>query len=398
MRAFALLFKIKLIIKPESKFEVLVMDMVIKGKCKKDYKTKDLVTRILPGEIAIINHPDLDDLAAEALIKKRIKALINISPSLSGRYPAQGTKKILDAGIPVIDSIEPTLMEFAKEGAFIEIKENQICHLGKCFPGRRLEIDKFNIELEQSEKSLEQELEKFTLNTLKFAAKEMKKVFAPLTIPKLNISLRERHVLVVVRGKDYQADLFAIRSYVKEVNPILIGVDGGADALMEHGFRPDIIIGDMDSISDRTLKCGAQIIVHGYLDGNTPGEKRVKELQLPYNILPAIGTSEDIALLMAFQEGAELIIALGTHSNLIDFLNKGRDGMASTFLVRLKVGSILVDAKGVSKLYQGKVNGGYFFQMIGAAFLPLIIVSIMNVNISHTLRLLWMRLLLLFGI
>lgn len=371
--------------------------MIIKGKCRKDNKTKDLASRILPGEIAIIDHPDLDEIAAEALLKKRIKALINIAPSLSGRYPAQGTKRLLDAGIPVIDKMEPGLMDFASEGTMIEIQMDQAQHLGKAFKGNRLDAKNFINELEKSEKSLERELEKFTLNTLKFAVKEMKEVFAPIIIPKLNVSLKGRHVLVVVRGKDYQKDLLAIKPYVKEVKPVLIGVDGGADALIEHGFRPDIIIGDMDSISNHALKCGAQIIIHGYTDGVAPGEKRIKELNLPYNVLPAIGTSEDIALLMAHQESAELIVALGTHSNLIDFLNKGRDGMASTFLVRLKVGSILIDAKGVSKLYQRKVKGSYFIQLIGAAFLPLIIITMMHVNISQTMKLIWMRLLFFLG-
>ncbi|MFA5536893.1 MAG: putative cytokinetic ring protein SteA [Bacillota bacterium] len=371
--------------------------MSIRGRCRKDCKTKNLAKRILPGEIALINHPDLDILAAEALIKKRIKALINISPSLSGKYPALGTKKLLDAGIPVIDHVEPALMEYIKEGSVIEISGSQLIHAGKVFRGNRLEKSKLTQELSELEKALKSNLEDFTTNTLKFAAEEMKDIFASLPIPKLNCSIKGRHVLVVVRGRDYEEDLFAIRPYIKEVKPVLIGVDGGADALVEFGFKPDIIVGDMDSVSDQTLKSGSQLIIHSYLNGTAPGEVRIRNLNLAYNILPAVGTSEDLALLIAYQEGADLIVALGTLSSLMDFLDKGRDGMASTFLVRLKVGSVLVDAKGINKLYPCKVKKRGFAQLIIAAVLPLIIIFISNETFFQTIRLFWFRLVLMFG-
>jgi uncharacterized membrane-anchored protein len=162
--------------------------------------------------------------------------------------------------------------------------------------------------------------------------------------------------LVVVRGYDYREDLAVLRPYIREYRPILIGVDGGADALIEAGYRPDVIVGDMDSVSDHALRCGAEVVVHAYADGRAPGLQRVQDLGVAAVVFPAAGTSEDVALLLADEKGAELIVAVGTHATLVEFLDKGRQGMASTFLTRLRVGGKLVDAKGVSRLYRRRIS------------------------------------------
>jgi uncharacterized membrane-anchored protein len=163
-------------------------------------------------------------------------------------------------------------------------------------------------------------------------------------------------VLVVVRGYDYREDLTALRSYIRELHPLLIGVDGGADALLDAGLRPDLIIGDMDSVTTEALVSGAELVVHAYADGRAPGMERLEALGLPCEVFEATGTSEDIAMLLAYERGAELIVAVGTHTNLVELMDKGRKGMASTFLTRLRVGSVLVDAKGVSRLYRGGIR------------------------------------------
>jgi uncharacterized membrane-anchored protein len=159
-----------------------------------------------------------------------------------------------------------------------------------------------------------------------------------------------------VRGYHYREDLQILRPYISDYRPVLIGVDGGADAILDSGFKPDLIVGDMDSVSDRALACGAEIVVHAYRDGRAPGLERVRELGVEPVVFPATGTSEDIAMLLADDKGAEVIVAVGTHATLVEFLDKGRAGMASTFLTRLRVGSKLVDAKGVSRLYRSSVS------------------------------------------
>ncbi len=159
-----------------------------------------------------------------------------------------------------------------------------------------------------------------------------------------------------MRGYHYKEDLQTLRHYIREYRPVLIGVDGGADALIEAGHQPDLIVGDMDSVSDDALRCGAEIVVHAYRDGRAPGLERVRALGVEPVVFPATGTSEDVAMLLADDKGASLIVAVGTHVTLVEFLDKGRSGMASTFLTRLRVGGKLVDAKGVSRLYRARIS------------------------------------------
>ncbi|HHW06545.1 MAG TPA: hypothetical protein GXX34_03265 [Clostridia bacterium] len=376
---------------------VRVIELPIQGRCRVDQRTKNLIQRLRPHEIAVVDHIDLDDIAADALLQKRIKALINAAPSLSGRYPALGTSKLLNAGIPVIDRVGSKILAEIHDGSIVRIDGNRIYVNDRVFTGRRLELQELTGELTKAEQNLNQQLERFALNTMDFALREMKSIFAPLPLPPLKTSLEKKHVLIVVRGPDYREDLQAIRPYIDEVKPVLIGVDGGADALLEEGYRPHIILGDMDSVSDKALGCGAEIIVHAYPNGIAPGKERVEKLNLPHHILPAPGTSEDVSFLLAFEAGAELIIAVGTHTTLLDFLNKGRAGMASTFLVRLKVGNILIDAKGVNKLYRQRLRGAYLAKILAAALLPISLIAVIHPNLYQLMRLVWIKFRLQFG-
>jgi uncharacterized membrane-anchored protein len=191
-------------------------------------------------------------------------------------------------------------------------------------------------------------------------------------VPEVRTTFEGRHVLIVVRGYDYRDDLVALRSYISENRPLLIGVDGGADALLENGYVPDIILGDMDSCSDAALSCGAELVVHAYRDGRAPGLERIKKLGLEAVVFPVLGTSEDAAMLLADSKGAQLIVAVGTHASLVEFLDKGRSGMASTFLTRLRVGPKLVDAKGVSRVYRSEVKGWHIVLLVLSALLALV--------------------------
>jgi uncharacterized membrane-anchored protein len=151
-------------------------------------------------------------------------------------------------------------------------------------------------------------------------------------------------------------------------------VDGGADALLDFGLKPDMIIGDMDSVTTEALLTGAELVVHAYPGGDAPGLERLEALGLASTTFEAPGTSEDIAMLVAYEHGAQLIVAVGTHANVIEFLDKGRKGMASTFLTRLRVGPVLVDAKGVSRLYRGRVRRIDLTMLVLAALVTMAIV------------------------
>jgi len=378
---------------------VVGMTHMIKGTVKVDRRTKNMVKRLNPSDIAVIDHLDLDEVAAESLTRTGIKYVINASKSISGRYPNPGPRILLDAGVQILDNVDNTIMDNLKDGDSITIIDNSVYKNDKLLArGQWLTREMVEAKMDEAKANLDVELEKFIRNTLDYAHREQGLILGKLDIPDVNVDFKGKQVLIVVRGQNYREDLAAIKSYIKEVRPVLVGVDGGADALVEFGYTPDVVIGDMDSISDKTLRCGAEIIVHAYPDGRAPGLERIRALGLTAKIFPAPGTSEDIAMLLAYEKGAELIVAVGTHSNIIDFLEKGRKGMSSTFLVRLKVGSILVDAKGVSRLYKSPMKYRYIAEIFLAAMLPLALVIALAPPTQQLLQLLAIKIRVIFGI
>lgn len=362
--------------------------MQIKGTIRLDKRTKNLAKRLKPGDIALIDHVDIDSTAANMLVEAKAAAVINASKSCSGRYPNLGPLVLLNAGIPVIDDAGDALFKGLHEGELIELRDGKICRNGDCIAeGQLLTLSLAKEMRDKARENLGTELEHFAENTLSYVTTEKSLLLDPTNLPEVNTKINGRHALVVVRGESYKEDLAIIRSYIREVRPVLIGVDGGADALVEMGFKPDIIIGDMDSISDATLKCGAEVIVHAYTDGRAPGLPRCEQLGVACQTCAVPGTSEDLALLLAYEKGAELIVAVGTHSHLIDFLDKGRKGMSSTFLVRLKVGNRLVDAKGVSKLYLSHPSGRHIAVLALAALVVLFTVIALSPTVQDRIQL-----------
>ena len=328
------------------------------ARVRVDTRTKNLTKRLQPGEIAVIDHGDLDRVAAEALVECQVRAVLNASPSVSGRYPNLGPDVLLDNGIVLIDGLGPDIMTL-REGSQIRIEEDGqvFSKSGKLIAQGTLQTKESVAQLmEQARRGLSHQLEAFAANTMDYMKQERDLLLNDVGMPELHTNFSGKHVLVVVRGYSYKEDLKALRSYIREYRPIIIGVDGGADAVMEIGFKPDLVVGDMDSVSDKALKSGAEIIVHDYRDGRAPGLSRVEELGVEHTVFAATGTSEDIAMLIADSGGAQLIVAVGTHVTLLEFLDKGREGMSSTFLTRLKVGSKLIDAKGVSQIYHTRVS------------------------------------------
>lgn len=372
--------------------------MYLKGKIRVDKKTKELVKRLKVNEIAVINHKDLDEIAALAIVKSKPKLVINASPSITGKYPNLGPLRLLEAGIPLLDEVGQDFFTNVIEGQEIEVRDNAAIINGQKYFGTMLNKEEILNKLKVIRQNYQQELTRFVYNTLEYAAKEIELIAQKMDLPPLKTKLAKKHVLIVVRGHNYQEDLKTIRPYIQEVRPVLIGVDGGADALLENGYKPDLIVGDMDSVTDKALKSGAELIVHAYSNGYAPGLSRLQKLNLHAQILPAPGTSEDIAMLLAYESGADLIVAVGSHSNAIDFFDKGRQGMSSTFLVRLKVGTILVDAKGVSKLYRGRVKVRDMVKIIAAALIPIFIVLMVSPVTHQLLRLMFIRFRLLFSL
>lgn len=351
--------------------------MSIKAVARLDKRTKNLVKRLSSGEIAIVDHLDLDEVSAESLLEKKVGAVVNADKFNSGRYPNTGPLLLAAAGIVLINEVGTQIFDRVKEGDVISIEGGNIYSDSRLVArGEVLDSEKIRKVMEESRASISTQLEKFAVNTLDYVSKEKGTYLGGLDLPEIKTVFSGRHALVVVRGYDYKMDLMALRSYIREMRPVLIGVDGGADALIEERLKPDIIIGDMDSVSDKALRGGAELICHAYTDGRAPGQARLDELGVAYSLIQAGGTSEDIALLTAHQMGAELIVAVGTHGHLVEFLDKGREGMASTFLARLKVGDRLLDAKGVNQLYRSSPKLSHLFILIIAALTTISVVII----------------------
>jgi uncharacterized membrane-anchored protein len=327
------------------------------GVVRLDRRTKNLTKRLRPGEIAVIDHVDLDRVSAEALVDCRVGAVVNVSDSISGRYPNLGPEILVEAGIPLVDGIGREVFSVLHEGERVRLYDG-VLYRGDEVVAKGMPQDSQTVAelMDDARAGLSTQLEAFTANTLEYLRRERDLLLDGVGVPVIHTPMDGKHVLIVVRGYEYRDDLVALRPYIREYRPVLIGVDGGADALVENGYAPDLIVGDMDSVKDETLKSGAEVVVHAYRDGRAPGSERLERLGVDSIEFPATGTSEDVAMLLADSKGASLIVAVGTHNSLIEFLDKGRSGMASTFITRLRVGAKLVDAKGVSRLYRSRVS------------------------------------------
>jgi uncharacterized membrane-anchored protein len=325
--------------------------------------------------------------------------VVNAAPSISGRYPNLGPLLLAAARIPLIDDVGPDVMDVIADGQMVTLAGNEVL-LGdvKVAAGDRQDLQSLEHRLEEARARMGEELERFAENTLEYLRRERHLLIDTPDLPDTGYEMKGRHVLIVVRGIGYKHDLGVLRQggYLKDVRPILVGVDGGADALLEIGEKPDFIIGDFDSVSEQALRSGATLVVHGYPGGKAPGAERLDELGLDYVVFEAGGTSEDIAMLLAYERGAELIVAVGTHSSMVEFLDKGRAGMASTFLVRMKVGPILVDAKGVSRLYATRVRKRDVLLLLAAAAFVLLVVILTSQPARLFLENLWLPIELLF--
>ncbi|HEY5506694.1 MAG TPA: putative cytokinetic ring protein SteA [Coriobacteriia bacterium] len=369
------------------------------GTARLDRRTKDLTKRLSPSDIAIIDHADMDRVSAEGLLATGVEVVINAARSITGAYPNVGPLLLTRGGVTLVDSVGPEIFDILREGQQIEVVGGDILLEGEIVAsGTRMTVDMVERSMEDAKAGMGEQLDAFARNTIEFLEKEKALLTEGVGIPDVRTDLHHRHVMVVVRGYDYQADLDTLKPYVHEMHPVLVGVDGGADAILEAGFKPDIIIGDMDSVTDKALRSGAELIVHAYPDGRAPGMVRLQELGLTGSIWPLAATSEDLALLLAYESGADLIVAVGTHANLIEYLDKGRKGMASSFLVRLKVGPRLVDAKGVSKLYRSAPGIRDLTLIVGSALVLMAVIIYISPAVRSMIGLVLLRVRSVIGI
>lgn len=356
----------------------------IEGVVRIDARTKNLFHRLRPGEIAVIAHEDLDRIAAEGLVERGAAAVINVRRSITGRYPNAGPLVLARARVPLIDGVGEAMLERVREGDRVSIRGGEVFRgTEPVATGTVLEGEVLEHRIAEAQGGIGEELERFVRNTMEYLEAERDLVLRGEGMPEIHTPIAGRPAVVVVRGTEFRKDLQALRPFIAEQKPVLVAVDGAADALRDEGLRPDLIIGDMDSVSDAALNSGAEVVVHAYPDGRAPGIERVRALGVDAHLFPSAGTSEDIAMLLAYEKGAELIVAVGAHDNLVEFLDKGRGGMASTFVTRLKVGPKLVDVKGVNRLYRTGVRTYDLVVLVAAALIAMLVAT----SVSPTVRL-----------
>ena len=346
----------------------------VAGPARLDRRTKSLARRLEPGDIAIIDHADLDRVSAEAMVMGQAAAVINAAPCISGRYPNLGPEVLVEAGIPLVDDVGLEVFERIRDGQAVRL-DGDALYVGTelVAKGTVQTAETVAENMASAREGLAEQLRAFVANTMEYLDRDATLLTDGVRIPELATKLDGRHALVVARGYRHHEDLLALRAYIREFKPVMIGVDGGANALLDAGYRPDLIVGDMDSVSDRALRCGAEIVVHAYLNGHAPGLPRVQDLGLESVTCPAAGTSEDVAVLLADGAGATLIVAVGMRFSLVEFLDKGRSGMASAVLTRIRVADKIVDAKGVSRLYQSRISARALILLALAALVTVVV-------------------------
>jgi uncharacterized membrane-anchored protein len=329
----------------------------ITGRARLGRRTRSLVQRLRPGDVAVIDHLDLDQASAQALVDARVAAVVNVSPSTSGRYPNRGPQVIVDAGIPLIDDAHGPVFSKLHDGDQVWIADGVVYKgADQVGAGTVLDHDQALAAAESARAGMASQLETFSANAMEFLRREGELLLDGGDVPAVRTSFDGRAVVVVSRGYDYEQDLRRLRRFLKEQRPLLVGVDDGAEVLLAAGFRPHVIVGDPDTLADKTLRCGAEVVVRAPRDGGPVSLDRLERLGVSPAVFRTSATSEDAALLLADAGGARLLVTVGSHTSLEEYLDRGRSGMASSFLTRVSVGSRLLDARAVHRLYQSRVR------------------------------------------
>lgn len=346
----------------------------VTGTARVDKDVDRLLRRVGPGDIVVLDVLDLDRMTADGLVDAGIAGVVNASPSISGRYPNLGPEVLVANHITLIDNAGPEVFKKIKDGAKIRL------HDGAVYAGDRQLVhgvertDEEIADLMHDAKTgLVDHLEAFAGNTIEFIRSESPLLIDGIGIPDIDVDVYRRHVVVVADGPGAEEDLKALKPFIKEYQPVLVGVGAGADILSKAGHRPQLIVGNPEQMSAEVLKCGAQVVLPADADGHANGLERIQDLGVGAMTFPAAGSAADLALLLVDHHGASLIVTVGQSASIEEFFDRSRQqSNPSTFLTRLKVGEKLVDAKAVATLYRNHISGGAIAMLILAVLIAII--------------------------
>jgi uncharacterized membrane-anchored protein len=342
----------------------------LSGVARVDRNTDALLRRVEAHEIAVLDEIDLDRVTADALIAAGVSAVVNVAPSISGRFPNLGPEALVAAEVTLVDAVGDEVFRRLRDGMKIRL------HDGGVFVGEQLvargipqTAESVAAAMDRAKDGMANQLEAFSANTIEFMRQDRDLLLDGVGVPEVRVPLAGHHVVVVAPGAHHE-DLAGLRPYVKEYHPVVVGVGTGADALWRAGYRTDLIVADPADVSDEVLTCGADVVVPAFADGHAPGLARVQDLGASAVTFPASGNPEDLALLLAHHHGAALIVTVGFQASLAELLDRSRSSSnASTFLTRLRVGNLLVDSKAVAALHRSPVSAGAVVTLIVAVLL-----------------------------
>jgi uncharacterized membrane-anchored protein len=346
----------------------------LSGVARVDRRTDGLLRRIKAGEIAVIDHVDLDRATAEALVGAGVAAVVNAAPSISGRFPNLGPEVLVGAGVLLVDDVGTEALRVIKDGSRLRIHEG-VVYAGelRLVEGTEQDADSVADAMVEAKSGLTHQLEAFAANTIEFMRRERSMLLDGAGVPEVEVDMTGRQVLVVATGYDHTADLARLAHFIREYRPVLVGVGAGADALMKAGHKPNLIVGDPNEISSEALTSGADVVVPAFADGHAPGLHRVQDLGVGAVTFPSSANAEDLALLVAAHGGASLVVTVGLSASMAEFLDRGRSGsIASTFLTRLQLGGLLVDGQVIASLYRSRVSVGAILLMVCSALVAIL--------------------------
>lgn len=338
------------------------------GVARVERRVDVLLRRLSPGDIAVLDQVDLDRRTADALVAAGVVGVVNAAPSISGRFPNLGPEALIASGVALVDRADPAVLQI-KNGTRLRLHQGVVYAREKELArGTEQTVNSIADLMIEAKSGLAAQLEAFSANTIEFLRHERSLIIDGVGVPEVDVPIRDREVLVVAAGYDHDADLAALKRFVREYQPVLIGVEAGADALVAAGHRPQLIVGDPTLVETGTLKSGARLVVPAHPDGHAPGLEHVQDLGITAVSFRSIGNPEDMALLLAEAHGAKLVITVGFQATLHEFLDRGRSGSnPSTLLTRLRLGGRVVDGRAVAALYRGRVSAGAMLLLVLAA-------------------------------
>jgi uncharacterized membrane-anchored protein len=355
----------------------LQTDAGVTGTARTDRRTTALLPRLRSGDVAVLDHVDLDGPTAEALVEAGVVAVVNRSPMISGRFPNRGPQLLVDAGIPMVDLAHGLdgrdLLAAVADGRPVQVSGGSVLVGDQVVAeGRALSAEDVADQLGAAESGLSSQLHTLTHNTAEFLRREEALVLHGEGVPQTRTRLRGRPVVVVAQGPDDVAELRRIRRYLREVEPVVIASGDGLTVARGAGLRPDVVV--LDARAEelppaKALRECRDVVITQATSGMRAGmgADRFERLGVRVLTMQTSATPADAALLLADAAGATPIIGVGLRGTIDEFLDGNREGLGSGFVARLKVGPRLVDADAVPMLYSGQLRArhAYLVLLIG---------------------------------